>query len=100
MLLLAREFGEPPCEPQGGSPFPQARAKLLQNVDYFPAKTGGPPARDLRGVGHVGRVLDGIEASRPVELENDGHFLALVREMFECRGEGTARVTKVQGHAD
>ena len=27
--------------------FPLARAKLLQNVDYFPGKTEEPPARDL-----------------------------------------------------
>ena len=29
--------------------FPKARATLFQNVDYFPGKTGSPPARGLRG---------------------------------------------------
>ena len=27
--------------------FPYARAKLFQNVDHFPGKTGGPLAREL-----------------------------------------------------
>ena len=54
---------------------------------------------NLNVVRHVGRLLDGIEGLRPVELENDGDLLALVREMIESRGEGTARFTKVKGHA-
>ena len=42
---------------------------------------------NLNVVRHVGRLLDGIEGLRPVELENDGDLLALVREMIERRGE-------------
>ena len=36
----------------------------------------------------------------PFELENDGDLLVLVREIMNRRGEGTARITKVKGHAD
>ena len=50
--------------------------------------------------GHVGRLVDGIEISRPEELENDGDLEALVREMIDHRGEGTARITKIGGHAE
>ena len=50
---------------------------------------------NLNVVRHVGRLLHGIESSRPVELENDGDLLALVREMIERRGEGTVRFTEV-----
>ena len=55
---------------------------------------------NLNVFGHVGRLLDGIEISRPEELENDGDLEALVREMIDHRGEGTACITKVGGHAE
>ena len=45
---------------------------------------------NLSVVGHVGRLLDSIEVSRPVE----------VREMTGRRSEVTARITKVKGNAD
>ena len=41
---------------------------------------------NLNIVLHVGRLLDGTRGSRPVELENDGDLLALLREMIERRG--------------
>ena len=37
---------------------------------------------------HVSRLCDGLEVSRPVELDNDGDLLALVREMIHHRGGG------------
>ena len=54
----------------------------------------------LNVVRHDGRLLDGLEVSRPVELDNDGDLLAFVREMIDARGDGTVRITKVKGHAD
>ena len=45
---------------------------------------------------HLG--VDGVEFS-PLELVNDGDFIAMVREMIERRGEGTVRITEVKGHA-
>ena len=53
----------------------------------------------LNIVRHVGRLLDGVERSRPDELENDGDLIALLREMIDRRGQGTVRITKVKGHA-
>ena len=52
---------------------------------------------DLDVVRHVGRLVDGVELSRPFDEENDGDFLALVREMTNRWSESTARVTKVKG---
>ena len=48
------------------------------------------------GCGSVGRLLDGLEVSRPVELD-DGDLLALVREVMTGHWEGTFRITKVEG---
>ena len=35
----------------------------------------------------------------PLELENDGDLIGLVREMILRRGQGTVCITKVKGHA-
>ena len=53
----------------------------------------------LNVVGHVGRLVVGVEMTRSFELENDGDLLALVREMVVRRGQGTPRITKVKEHA-
>ena len=53
----------------------------------------------LNVVRHVGRLLDGVEHSRLVELENDGDLIARVRDKIDRRSEGTFRITKVKGHA-
>ena len=55
---------------------------------------------NLNVVRHVDLLLDGVECSRPLQLENDGDMIALVREMIE-RGSGdTVRIKEVKGHAD
>ena len=36
-------------------------------------------------VRQVGRLLDGVESSRPVELINDGDVITLMRKMIERR---------------
>ena len=55
---------------------------------------------DLNVVRQVGRLLDGVEWSRPAELMNDSDLFTLVRQMIERRGTDTVRVTEVKGHAD
>ena len=51
-------------------------------------------------VRHVGRLLGGTHAFRPLQLENDGDLIGLIQRMTRSREEGTVRVTKVQGHAE
>ena len=53
-----------------------------------------------RSFGTLAAWFDGIEGSRPVEQENDGDLLSLLREMIERRGNDRVRITKVKGHAD
>ena len=55
---------------------------------------------NLGVVRHVGRLLDGRHSSVPFELVHDGDLLLLIDRMLQLRGQGTARVTKVKGHAD
>ena len=55
---------------------------------------------NLNVVRLVGLLLDGVEPSRPLELENDWDVIALVRKVVGHRGEGTIRISKVKEHAD
>ena len=55
---------------------------------------------NLGVVRHVGRLLDGLPPSIPLELVTDGDLLALIRRMVHLRGSSTVRITKVKGHAD
>ena len=48
----------------------------------------------LNLIRHVGRLLDGLEVSRPFDLEDDGDLLALVREVID-HGEGEGRRGRV-----
>ena len=54
---------------------------------------------NLGVVRHVGRLLDGLPPSIPLELVTDGDLL-LIRRMIDLRGSDTVRITKVKGHAD
>ena len=49
---------------------------------------------------HVGRLLDGGQCSRPLELVTDGDLLLLISKMLDLRGRDTVRITKIKGHAD
>ena len=55
---------------------------------------------NLGVVRHVGRLLDGLPPSIPLELVTDGDLLVLIRRMIDLRGSDTVRITKVKGHAD
>ena len=55
---------------------------------------------NLGVVRHVGRLLDGVPPSTPLELVTDGDLLVLIRRMIDLRGCNTVRITKVKGHAD
>ena len=55
---------------------------------------------NLGVVRHVGRLLDGRAASRPVELVKDGDLVLLIERMLHLRGLDTVRISKVKGHAD
>ena len=55
---------------------------------------------NLGVVRHVGRLLDGRAASRPVELVKDGDLILLIERMLHLRGLDTVRISKVKGHAD
>ena len=48
----------------------------------------------------VGRLLDGSSGLRPLELENDGDLIILIRKVLSVRGEGTVCISQVKGHAD
>ena len=52
---------------------------------------------NLNVVRHVGRLLDGLQLPRPLELEDDGDLIGLIRRI---RGIGTVCFSKVKGHAD
>ena len=54
---------------------------------------------NLGVVRHVDRLLDGQPGSVPLELLKDGD-LFLIDRMIRLHGPDTARVSKVQGHAD
>ena len=55
---------------------------------------------NLGVVRHVGRLLDGSTASRPVELVKDGDLILLIERMLHLRDLDTVRISKVKGHAD
>ena len=55
---------------------------------------------NLGVVRHVGRLLDNLPPSTPLELATDGDLLILIRRMVDLRGGDTVRITKVKGHAD
>ena len=55
---------------------------------------------NLNVVRHVGRLLDGSSGIRPLELEDDGDLIILIRKLLSIRGEGTVCISKVKGHAD
>ena len=55
---------------------------------------------NLNVVRHVGRLLGGTHAFRPLELENDGDLVGLIQRMIRSRREETVLVTKVKGHAE
>ena len=55
---------------------------------------------NLGVVRHVGRLLDGRHGPTPFERVQDGDLLLLIQRMLQLRGLGTARITKVKGHAD
>ena len=55
---------------------------------------------NLGVVRHIGRLLDGLPPSIPLELVFDGDLLVLIRRMIDLRGSSTVRITKVKGHAD
>ena len=55
---------------------------------------------NLGVVRHVGRLLDGLLPSIPLELVTDGDLLVLIPRMIDLRGSSTVRITKVKGHAD
>ena len=55
---------------------------------------------NLSVVRHVGRLFDDRHGPTPFELVKDGDLLLSSERMLQLRGLGTARVTKVKGHAD
>ena len=55
---------------------------------------------NLNVVRHVDRFLDGSSGLRPLELEDDGDLIILIRKMLSVRGEGTVCISKVKGPAD
>ena len=65
-----------------------------QSLDTIHLRVNNPDV-----VRDVGRLLDGVEHSRPVGLENDWDLIALVREMIDRWSEGTACISKVKGCA-
>ena len=51
------------------------------------------------GVGNL-NVVRHVPSSPALELEDDGDFICLIRKMIRGRGEGTACISKVKGHAE
>ena len=51
-------------------------------------------------VRQVVRLIEGLPPCQPVALHNAGDLLLLVQGMFEKKGSGLTRVSKVKGHAD
>ena len=51
-------------------------------------------------VPHVGRLLNCLHGSIPLELDKDGDLLLLVCWMLRLRGLDAVRTAKVKGHAD
>ena len=49
---------------------------------------------------HVGRLLDGVPAPRPFQLDDDGDLIGLIRKILCSRGEETVCIFKVEGHAE
>ena len=68
-----------------GHPCLQASDAVLLRVD------------DLNVVRHVGRLLDGGRALRPLELEDDGDLIGLIWKMILLSGRGTVCIAKVKG---
>ena len=59
-----------------------------------------PGVGNLNVVRHVGRLLDGVRAPCPLELEDDGDLTGLIWKTLYARREGTACISNVKGHAD
>ena len=55
---------------------------------------------NLNVVRHVGRLMDGVRAPCPLELEDDGDLIGLIWKTLYARREGTACISEVKGHAD
>ena len=51
-------------------------------------------------VRHVGRLLHGSSGLRPLELEDNGDLIILIRKMLSVHEEGTVCISKVKSHAD
>ena len=72
----------------------QAPCRLLSGLSLDAVHLG---ADHLNVVRDFGRLLDGVEPSRPLDLENYGDLIGLAKKMILSRDPGTVCTSRVKG---